>query len=337
MGVARGYNRLVPDALREHDMEPALRTRLLGAAVLIALAIIFVPMFFSHGSADKSTDAQGVSLNIPPQPDSQLKTTTLKVGPDSASADAGSNNPDRVATVDVDSRKPTPAPAQSVAVEPSQPAPPAATPKPATPAPSIEVARSTPPKAASSAAPAPVSDNPGAAANAAYALNLGTYAQRSNADNLIAKLGKQGFTAHGESTTINGKAATRVVVGPYPDRVAAEAARLKLKSAVPGVPLGLIAGNTTQTADAPASALPATSPGGWAVQLGAFANEADANKMRDRLRTLGFDGYVDNVPSGAGKLWRVRAGPVNERARAEELKAQIAAKMKISGNVVTQL
>lgn len=318
-------------------MEPALKTRLLGAAVLIALAIIFVPMFFS-GHPDKNTGEQSVSLKIPDQPDAQLKTTTLSVGPDSASANAGSSDPDHVATVDVDAGKPVqPAPAASVvAVAPSHPAPAASAPKPATPA--ANVAQASPKSApATQPEPQPASGNPGTAANAVYSLNLGTYAERGNADKLIAKLVKQGFAAHSENAAINGKPATRVVVGPYPDRAAAEAARLKLKSAAPGVPLALIAGNADQTADAPPSALPANRAGGWAVQLGAFGSEADANKLRDRLRDLGFDGYVDDVPSGkGGKLWRVRAGPVNERATAEQLKAQIATKMKISGIVVTQ-
>jgi DedD protein len=313
-------------------MEPALKTRLLGAAVLIALAIIFVPMFFS-GNSNKSTDEQSVSLKIPDQPDAQLKTTTLSVGPESASANAGSSDPDRVAMVDVDAARPRqPATAASnVVVAPSKPAPVAPEPKAAAPAENVAKGPKTAP------VPQPVSSNPGTAANATYSLNLGTYAERGNADRLIAKLVKQGFAAHSENAAIDGKPATRVVVGPYPDRAAVEAARLKLKSVVPGVPLALVAGNTDQVADAPASALPADRAGGWAVQLGAFGSQADANKLRDRLRDLGFDGYVDDVPSNkGGKLWRVRAGPVNERATAEQLKAHIAEKMKISGIVVTQ-
>jgi DedD protein len=318
-------------------MEPALKTRLLGAAVLIALAIIFVPMFFS-GHPEKNAGEQSVSLKIPDQPDAQLKTTTLAVGPESASANAGSNDPDHVATVDVDAGKPAPpAPAASnVAVAPSHATTANTQPKPAAPAANLAQAL---PKAAPAAAPEPqpVSSNPGTAANAVYSLNLGTYAERANADKLIAKLVKQGFAAHSENAAINGKPATRVVVGPYPDRAAVEAARLKLKSAAPGVPMALMSGNTDQVADAPASALPANRAGGWAVQLGAFGSEADANKLRDRLHDLGFDGYVDDVPSGkGGKLWRVRAGPVNERTTAEQLKTQIAQKMKISGIVVTQ-
>lgn len=318
-------------------MEPALKTRLLGAAVLIALAIIFIPMFF--GSSHKQASDQGVSLNIPAQPDAQLQTRTLRVGSDSASANAGSNDADHVATVDVDASKPPAGP--EVAVAPSRPAPAASivvanTSKSATSSTPPSTKTQTPSPVAQAVA-TPLPGGAGAVANGAYALNLGTYANRANADKLIAKVGKQGYSAHGESTTYQGKPATRVVAGSFVDRAAAEAARLKLKDALSGVPVALIASTSNQTSDAPAAALPANRAGGWAVQLGAFGGEADANTMRDRLRQLGFDGYVDDIPSGNGKLWRVRAGPVSDRAAAEQLKAQIAAKMKISGIIVTSM
>ncbi|MEO6968965.1 MAG: SPOR domain-containing protein [Rhodanobacteraceae bacterium] len=317
-----------------------MKTRLLGAAVLIALAIIFVPMLFS--SSRKSSGEQSVSLNIPDQPDAQLKTKTLDVGPDSASANAGSSDPDHVATVNIDAATPalTTAP-QNLNVAPSKPAPaasvvtvPAAKPAPAAntmPAP--QVAKPAPPTA-----PAPpLPGGAGAAANGAFSLNLGVYANHGNADRLIARIGKMGYPAHGESTTYQGKPATRVSAGPFADRAAAEAARLKLKGAEPDVPISLAATATNQTKDAPSAAVPANRAGGWAVQLGAFGSESDANMLRDKLRALGFDGYVDDIPSGNGKLWRVRAGPVNDRGSAEQLRTQIAAKMKISGVVVTSM
>ncbi len=314
-------------------MEPALKTRLLGAAVLVALAIIFVPMFFSS-TTHKVTGDQTVSLKIPDQPDAQLQTKTLSVGPDSASANA--NDPDRVTTVNADAGKPASSPLD-VAVAPSQPAPAAsATAKPTQQSAPLQIAKVTPPPTMPTAAVPAAPDAPGTAANGSYALNLGIYGEHANAEKLIAAVTKQGYSAHGESTVYNGKPATRVVVGPFADRAAAEAARLKLKSALPKVPAALMANVGNQTSDAPANAVPADKAGGWAVQLGAFGNEADANKLRDRLRELGFDGYVDSAPNGNGKLYRVRAGPVNQRARAEELKAQIAVKMKMTGIIVTQ-
>lgn len=313
-------------------MEPALKTRLLGAAVLIALAIIFVPMLFS--SSRKPAGDESVSMTIPDRPDAQLKTKTLDVGPDSASANAGSNDPDHVATVDIDASKPAPTAPQGLNVAPSQPAPAfgdASAPKAAPPAPAPQVAKLAP-----VAAPPSLPGGAGVGANGAYKLNLGVYANHANADKLIATVSKLGYPAHGENTTYQGKPATRVSAGPFADRAAAEAARLKLKGAEPNVPVALSASAVKQTSDAPPAAVPANRAGGWAVQLGAFGSESDANMLRDRLRALGFDGYVDDIPSGNGKLWRVRAGPVNDRASAEQLRTQVAAKMKMTGIVVTQ-
>lgn len=322
-------------------MEPALKTRLLGAAVLIALAIIFVPMLFS--SSRKSAGDPSVSMNIPDQPDAQLQTKTLDVGPDSASANAGSNDPDHVATVDIDASNPAPTTApQGLTVAPSQPAPATSVvATPAKPAPAVVKPKPAPQiakLAPTTAAPAPpLPGGAGVAANGAYKLNLGVYANHANADKLIATASKLGYPAHGENTTYQGKPATRVSAGPFADRAAAEAARLKLKGAEPDVPIALSASAVKQTRDAPPAAVPVNRAGGWAVQLGAFGSESDANMMRDRLRALGFDSYVDDIPSGNGKLWRVRAGPVNDRASAEQLRTQIAAKMKISGVIVTSM
>ena len=58
-------------------MEPALKQRLLGAVVLIALAIIFVPMLFS-GSGPKQ-DSSTVNLELPPPPSREFETRVLPV------------------------------------------------------------------------------------------------------------------------------------------------------------------------------------------------------------------------------------------------------------------
>ncbi len=313
-------------------MEPSLKVRLLGAAVLIALAVIFIPMLFSG-----SNEITGPSLNAPAPPDQQLQTRTLQVGPGAASAGSSTAaavaDPDHVATLDLDKAGAQPATATLAAASSGAPAV-SSVPAQAGPA------RTEPAKTAalSGTGPAaqPLPGGAGAAATLAYTINLGVYADRANADRLIANARKQGFSASGAPETLHGKPVTRVRVGPFASRAAAEAARLKLKAAEPGVPMAVEAGAATQTADATPAALPAGKPGGWAVQLGAFNNQNQANMLRDRLRQQGFDGYVDSVSSAGGTLWRVRAGPVTARDAAETLRAQIAQRMKINGLIVTQ-
>ncbi|MCR8716438.1 MULTISPECIES: SPOR domain-containing protein [Stenotrophomonas] len=80
-------------------------------------------------------------------------------------------------------------------------------------------------------------------------------------------------------------------------------------------------------------AAPAASGVGFAVQLGAFGQANDANALRDKVRAAGFSAFVEQVRTEKGSLHRVRVGPVANRADAEQLKAQVAAKVGVAGMV----
>ncbi|MFT4248386.1 MAG: SPOR domain-containing protein, partial [Pseudomonas sp.] len=79
--------------------------------------------------------------------------------------------------------------------------------------------------------------------------------------------------------------------------------------------------------------VPAASNVGFAVQLGAFGRVEDANALRDKVRAAGFSAFVEQVRTDKGTLNRVRVGPVANRGDAEQLKAQVAAKVGVSGMV----
>jgi DedD protein len=195
-----------------------------------------------------------------------------------------------------------------------------------------EVAKAPP---AASAEAEPLPGGAGAAAGTIYTVNLGVYANHASANKLVAKAKQNGFTALATPETWQGKSVMRVRVGPFHNRAEAEAARLKLQD-IEHVSMAVETGTVNQTGDAPASAIAAAQPGAWAVQLAAFSDESSANKLRDRLRGQGFDGYVDSVKTSKGKLWRVRAGPFASRNVAESTRGQIADKLKISGNIVAE-
>ena len=300
-------------------MDSALKQRLLGAAVLIALAIIFVPMFLSN--TPQQTENTTLNLDIPKAPERKFETRTLPVvdttatpAPAPAAAD-----PNKVTTVDTKAPpkvdlQPDAAPAPTPVATPA-PKPPVATPAPVAPP-----------------APAPVA----AAAEGRFAVNLGVYADRGHADALVAKLKKAGYSAYDESTDYQGKPAMRVRVGPFADRAAAEGARLKIKQIEPKVPSSVVESSAQPTADAPATAVAANRAGGWALQLGAFKSEAEANKLRDRLRSGGVASFVERNGSGDSALWRVRAGPYADRTGAESARGGIEEKFKVKGMIVTQ-
>jgi DedD protein len=166
-------------------------------------------------------------------------------------------------------------------------------------------------------------------------VHLGVYSATKNADELVATLKKGGFPAFSEASEFQGKPAARVRVGPFTDRAAAEAARLRIKQLKPAVPGSVVALAEDAKVDAPATALPANRAGGWAVQLGALKTAEDANKLRDRLKNAGFVAFVDKLAANGTTLWRVRAGPEVDRAAADKLKAGIKDKLKLDGIIVT--
>ncbi|WP_285406382.1 SPOR domain-containing protein [Luteibacter sp. ME-Dv--P-043b] len=358
-----------------------MKTRLLGAAVLIALLVLFVPMMFS--SAPPKSDAdQTVSLEIPPAPDRELQTRTLDVAPGGSPAAAngaaqvagttpanGGAQPvqapasppatvtpgggSKLASVDIASRKPADALPEDFANAP-------ASPKAAAPAtPAAAVATAKPPKAVAVPAAEPKAAAAealptGTAGRGSYSINLSAYADRSKADALVQKVKALGYPVSTAATNQAGKSLTRVTAGPFETRAAAEAARLKITAAAPGAPASLSSRPETQTADAPAraaptptqaaaaaptaAAVPAASPraGGFAVQVAAVSSEAEATRLRDKLRGAGIAGYVDTVVASSGaKLWRVRAGPQTQRDDATRLKDQIKAKVGLDGVVVS--
>ncbi|MET0226334.1 MAG: SPOR domain-containing protein [Dokdonella sp.] len=309
-------------------MDLSLKQRLLGAAVLIALAVIFVPMFLSGSAPQKSAEMETSNLAIPPAPDREFQTRVLPVDPAAQNPTGPSTQaPDanHIATVDTATAPKPEMPAAEPAPAPAAPTPAAATPaKPGTTAPKQAMPAAEPPKLV-----------PGQAANGHFFVHLGIYSASKNSDELVATLKKGGFPAFAESSEFQGKPAQRVRVGPFEDRAAAEAARLRIKQLKPSVPGSVVQLAGDATADAPATALPKAHAGGWAVQLGALKTADDANKLRDRLKNAGFVAFIDKLDANGTTLWRVRAGPEVDRGAADKLKSNIKEKLKLDGMIVT--
>jgi DedD protein len=312
-------------------MDSALKQRLIGAAVLIALAVIFVPMFLS-GSPPK-TETITENLAIPPAPEREFQTRVVPTenGKPAAAAPVAEHvtpaGGDKVATVDAGAN-PRLATEVPYSENPGTAPAPAASKPAAAPAKPVETA---------AARPLPERAAPVASSTGRYAVHLGIFANGANADALVAGAKKQGLAAYTESAEVDGKPATRVRLGPYEDRSTAEAARLKLQKADPKLKGSVveIATAAAPKADAPATALPANRAGGWAVQLGAFKSQDEANKLLAKAKGAGLPSFVDSTGQGAEKLWRVRLGPEPDRAGSEKLRDQAKQKLTITGMIVT--
>jgi DedD protein len=84
----------------------------------------------------------------------------------------------------------------------------------------------------------------------------------------------------------------------------------------------------------PAAAPVAPVRGGLAVQVGAFGSAATARKLVDGLKGDGYPAYVAPLAKGGKTLYRVRVGPVADRAAADKLAAQLKGR-KLPATVVT--
>lgn len=329
-------------------MDTQLKQRLIGGAVLVALAVIFLPMLVQGPAPDSGV--ADVSTRVPDAPGGDYETRELPLGPEAATA-AGQS---------------------------ALPAPEAA--EPAQPAASSSAQEST----ATAAQPDPaVAAGQWAVTFGAYAgerdaqavlsrlrqaglpgfieqdtingrqawrVRVGPYADRAlaeagrlqavrirsdvNAQVIALDAGGDNAAAAPAPAPVS----TPAVAASASQATAAPSTRVVRTEPLPSEPAparpAAAAAATPKTAPAPkpaastpaapAASAPAAASVGFAVQMGAFASAAEANAMRDRLRAGGFSAIVQPVRTDKGTLNRVRVGPVSSRAEAEQLKARLA-------------
>jgi cell division septation protein DedD len=332
-------------------MDSALKQRLIGAAVLVALAMIFLPMLLK-GPDPTQPDAARVSMDLPAAPDQEFETRELPLtlptpstpgddgvlGMDRGGVDA--DDPNAITTVDQTGQ---PAPRTEYEPGPEAEGPAVAVdaatglPEPAAPptAPAPEATPATSPAPVATAPPAPVALPP-AAAGGRYAVNVGSFSNLDNARALADRLRSSGLPLTSEPVDVSGKPAMRLRVGPYGDRAAAEAARLRVQSVTGGDAVVVTldgAASDAAPASAPARASTASSVG-FAVQLGALSSEADATALRDRAQAAGFVAFHQRVSTERGDVWRVRVGPEADRAAAQALRDSVAARLGLGDAIV---
>jgi len=81
------------------------------------------------------------------------------------------------------------------------------------------------------------------------------------------------------------------------------------------------------TPSSPVHASPPPVPeatGAWMVQLGSFASRANAERLAQQLKGQGFTASVSQGTSGR-HLYRVRIGPVHDKAAATQLQGKLKA------------
>lgn len=331
-------------------MDTALKQRLIGAVVLVALAVIFLPMLVKGPAPDSGVS--DVPLDVPPAAGGEFETRELPlVTPGNAPATGAVGLQGRVAAPAAE-----PAPADGVL----QPAATAggnfavsfgayATQSDA----DAVLVRVKQAKLPGFVEPATINGKP------AFRVRVGPYVDRPQAEAARLDAIRVRSDVNAQVVTLDVPAAAPTATAPVPAAsVAAPAAPAVTTQALPPEPAKPapkpaateakpVATTTAETKPVPPPAVkpaapapkpaetakPAASGTGFAVQLGAFSNAADANALRDRARGAGFSAFVEQVRTDKGTLSRVRIGPVASRADADRLKTQVASKIGVDGMV----
>lgn len=240
-------------------MDSGLKQRLIGAAVLIALAVIFLPMLVQGPAPDSGVS--DLSLQVPAAPGGDYVTRDLPLVVPGATSSEGLLGDGRLPTVDTATARPegdtvsedaadlasdvdaVPMPeavpqqplpanepdarsARSAAAGAAREIPPSAAPLVA----AEEAAKPEPaaPRPAATEAPAtPAPRLPPATAGGDYAVSFGAYGSRADAGIVVNRLRESNLPAYIEETRVGDRDAWRVRIGPYASRADAEAARVR--------------------------------------------------------------------------------------------------------------
>lgn len=342
-------------------MDTPLKQRLIGAIVLVALAVIFLPMLVKGPAPDSGV--ANVPLSAPAAPsDGQFETRELPLvaptgGATGLQSGASSTQPLQDNSAD--------------AADPAQ-----ADSSPAVAAGNYAVSFGAYASQADADKVIAFLKNaqlPGFSEPAtingrqAWRVRVGPYAERAQAESARLQAVKVRSDVKAEVVALDARAESAVAAAPAapPTPAPAAAAGNSSASAAPAAgtvktealppepvaaapqapkpttpkpePKPAPAKPEPAAAAAPkavaAPAAPAASSVGFAVQLGAFSQANEANALRDKVRAAGFSAFVEQVRTDKGTLSRVRVGPVANRAEAENLKAQVASKVGVAGMV----
>lgn len=269
-GPGKGSGAVPQDEATLEQIRTRARHRLIGAAVLVVLAVILLPMVFESKPRPVSgpiaieglrSDGPATVAQVPaaaPAPASASVSASASTPPaattSATSMPAASTATSTAAAPPV----PAPAPAASMATTPAtmpstssapgataamppaaQPAkPPASAAKPKADDPIAAFADATPRKPSDKpvAKPAPARPEPPKAEGVRYAVQVGAFAEAQAVRETRAKLDKLGLRSSVQTVDTAGGPRTRVRIGPYATRDEADKAAAQLRAAgLPGM------------------------------------------------------------------------------------------------------
>lgn len=215
-------------------MDESLKARLIGAAVLVALAVILIPELL--------TGRKQVASGVEDSTSAGTRTVTIELGQPQEEGDAPAHSAAGPAAA------PAVAPeATGAQASPPVEVPPAAGPTPEPRAPARAAAEPAPDRPVEPQAVAPAKESAAAAPRdppvgrtGGYLVQVGAFGSLSSARKLATDLEKAGFRAFvDQPLKRGGKTLHPVRVGPEPDKAAADRLAVRLKAR--GLPTAVVA------------------------------------------------------------------------------------------------
>ena len=209
-------------------MVDGLKQRIIGALVLISLAVIFVPMIFDEPHSGRNSTSINIpeeppfpEVSIEPPPQTAMPEYQSASGPETAAEGRASGSGDfqLLEEVTPEASEPTKPTAASSAVTP----PPTADPQPAEVKPAAASARSEPNRQ--------TTEEFSRSLEGAWVVQLGSFGDADNARRLRDNAREKGFSSHLQELSRGDTRLTRVFSGPFASKSEAEAAKAALDKA----------------------------------------------------------------------------------------------------------
>jgi DedD protein len=320
-------------------MDIALKQRLVGAVVLIALAVVVLPMLLGGRPEQSVQEAQKIEL--PPQPaELDFETRRYPIGKpatsyqEGAPQDASPTLPDSLPQPDAD-----PGPITHVEIEPRafEDARPELADAADAERESIEASapRSPPPDTAAAEMASPTAGPAGIAAAGAggrYVVQVASFGSIANANRLAETLRGQGYSVLSDTVRSDVGTLHRVRIGPYATEADANAAVAQVKKQIGDVKPRIVDLQPEQAAQVTTPSDPLVR---WVVQLGSFSSTDNADRLVDKVRAEGFSAYKESVSSAGATIYRVRAGPFVERDEAIRVDGVLSERLSVDGVVMS--
>jgi len=315
-------------------MDKALKQRLVGASVLIILAVIVLPMLLSGRSDTLQQESRQIELPIKPE-ELSVETRRFPVGIpnkptmtevkeppqqtlESAEVIADENVPvvtdgdsgelsEQVTDADLG--------AETAVIE----KPPAVT--------SITLNSGKSPDMLEPENLEAAVDGP------RYLVQVASFSSEKNANTLAARLRTANLPVVMDEVERAAGRLHRVRVGPYTERADADAVVASLRSQMSDL-------NPRVLDLRPAESAPVSTPSDplvrWVVQVGSFSNAESADTLVAKLRLTGFTAFSESVSAAGKTVHKVRIGPEIDRDKAAELARKVKAAHGLDGFVTTQ-